>query len=128
MYREMVLTTRQAPVMYQVRRLSREGFATMDEIQVHLEKAATMETLTECRLYAMGLEQEFSQKEMAFDIIMRAFSRGITGEGETRLSLAGLGIPSAMIDLHLIREKLGLLRRISIPAEAAAPTIIGVEE
>ncbi|MBA7602867.1 hypothetical protein ES703_09963 [subsurface metagenome] len=128
MYREMVLTTRQLPVMYQVKRLSREGFATMEEIKVHLEKAAAMETLTECRLFAMELEQEFSQKEMAFDIIMRAFSRGVILEEETRGGLSGLGIPEAMLDLHLMREKLGLLRRISIPTEAAAPVIFGVEE
>jgi len=128
MYREQVLTSRQLPVMYQVKRLSREGFATMEEIKAHLEKAAAMVTLTETRLFAMELEQEFSQKEMAFDIIMRSFSRGITPEGETRKGLAGLGIPEAMLDLHLMREKLGLLRRISIPAEAAAPPLIGVEE
>ncbi len=128
MYREQVLTSRQLPVMYQVKRLSREGFATMAEINVHLEKAAAMETLTETRLFAMELEQEFSQKEMAFDIIMRSFSRGIIPEGETREGLAGLGIPGTMLDLHLMREKLGLLRRISIPAEAAAPPLIGVEE
>ncbi|MBA7572677.1 hypothetical protein ES708_14461 [subsurface metagenome] len=128
MYREQVLTSRQLPVMYQVKRLSREGFATMDEIKVHLEKAAAMVTLTETRLFAMELEQEFSQKEMAFDIIMRSFSRGIILESETRKGLAGLGIPELMLDLHLTREKLGLVRRISIPAEAAAPAIVGVEE
>ncbi|MBA7559830.1 hypothetical protein ES708_01446 [subsurface metagenome] len=128
MYREQVLTSRQLPVMYQVKRLSREGFATMEEIKAHLEKAAAMETLTETRLFAMELEQEFSQKEMAFDIILRSFSRGIISEGETRKGLTGLGIPAAMLDLHLTREKLGLLRRISIPTEAAAPALIGVEE
>ncbi|MBA7479981.1 hypothetical protein ES707_15425 [subsurface metagenome] len=128
MYREQVLTSRQLPVMYQVKRLSREGFATMEEIKAHLEKAAAMETLTETRLFAMELEQEFSQKEMAFDIIMRSFSRGIILESETRKGLAGLGIPAQMLDLHLTREKLGLVRRISIPAEAAAPAIVGVEE
>ncbi len=121
MFREQVLTARQLPVMYQVKRLSREGFATMEEISAHLEKAAKFETLTESRLFAMELEQEFSQKEMAFDIIMRSFSRGIILEDETRKGLAGLGIPPGMLDLHLMREKLGLLRRISIPAEAAAP-------
>ncbi len=128
MYREQVLTSRQLPVMYQVKRLSREGFATMEEINAHLAKAAAMETLTETRLFAMELEQEFSQKEMSFDIIMRSFSRGIILEGETRKGLAGLGIPDAMLDLHLMREKLGLLRRISIPVEEAAPAMIGVEE
>ncbi|GAH82304.1 unnamed protein product [marine sediment metagenome] len=65
---------------------------------------------------------------MAFDIIMRAFSRGLILEGETRKGLVGLGIPPTMLDLHLMREKLGLLRRISIPTEAAAPVMIGVEE
>ncbi|MBA7675884.1 hypothetical protein ES703_84123 [subsurface metagenome] len=128
MYREQVLTSRQLPVMYQVKRLSREGFATTAEIKAHLEKSAKFETLTESRLYAMELEQEFSQKEMAFDIIMRTFSRGIILESETRKGLAGLGIPEAMLDLHLLREKLGLVRRISIPTEPAAPAMIGVEE
>lgn len=128
MYREQVLVARQLPVMYQVKRLSREGFATTEEIKAHLEKAAAMVDMTECRLFAMELEQEFSQKEMAFDIIMRAFSRGIIPEAEASVGLAGLGIPGAMIDLHLMREKLGLMRRITIPAEAAAPPIIGVEE
>jgi len=128
MYREQVLTARQLPVMSQIRRLSREGFATMEEIKVHLEKAAGMETLTESRFFAMELEQEFARKEMAFDIMMSAFSRGITPEAEARRGLGGLGIPSAMLDLHFMREKLGLLRRISIPTEPAAPAIIGVEE
>ncbi|MBA7590180.1 hypothetical protein ES708_32288 [subsurface metagenome] len=128
MYREMVLTARQGPVMYQARRLSTEGFATQEEVKAHLEKAAGFETLTESRLYAMELEQEFYQKEMAFDIIMRAFTRGVILEEETRKGLTGLGIPGAMLDLHLIREKLGLVRRISIPAEPAAPPLIGVEE
>ena len=128
MYREQVLVARQLPVMSQVRRLSREGFATTEEIKAHLEKAAAMVDMTECRLFAMELEQEFCQKEMAFDIIMRAFSRGIIPEPETISGLAGLGIPGPMIDLHLFREKMGLMRRISIPTEAAAPPIIGVEE
>jgi len=128
MFREQVLTARQLPVMSQIRRLSREGFATMEEIKAHLEKAAKFETLTESRFFAMELEQEFAQKEMAFDIMMRAFSRGITSESETRKGLAGLGLPEVMLDLHFMREKLGLLRRISIPTEAAAPAIIGVEE
>lgn len=128
MYREQVLTARQLPVMSQIRRLSREGFATMEEINAHLEKAAAMETLTESRFFAMELEQEFARKEMAFDIMMRAFSRGITPESEARKGLAGLGIPEGMLDLHFMREKLGLLRRISIPTEPAAPAIIGVEE
>ncbi len=128
MFREQVLTARQLPVMSQIRRLSREGFATMEEIKAHLDKAAVMETLTESRFFAMELEQEFARKEMAFDIMMRAFSRGITPEGETRQGLAGLGVPEGMLDLHFMREKLGLLRRISIPTEPAAPAIIGVEE
>jgi len=128
MYREQVLTARQLPVMSQIRRLSREGFATMEEIKAHLDKAAAMETLTESRFFAMELEQEFARKEMAFDIMMRAFSRGITLEGETRKGLAGLGVPGTMLDLHFMREKLGLLRRISIPTEPAAPAMIGVEE
>lgn len=128
MYREQVLVARQLPVMYQVKRLSREGFASMEEIKAHLEKAAAMVDMTECRLFAMELEQEFSMKEMAFDIIMRSFSRGIIPEAEASRGLAGLGIPRDMIDLHLLREKLGLMRRITIPAEAAAPPIIGVEE
>ncbi|MBA7571408.1 hypothetical protein ES708_13171 [subsurface metagenome] len=128
MFREQVLTARQLPVMSQIRRLSREGFATMEEIKAHLEKAAAMETLTESRFFAMELEQEFARKEMAFDIMMRAFSRGIDSESEARKGLAGLGIPETMLDLHFMREKLGLLRRISIPTEAAAPALIGVEE
>ena len=128
MYREQVLTSRQLPVMSQIRRLSREGFATMEEIKAHLDKSAKFETLTESRLFAMELEQEFARKEMAFDIMMRAFSRGITSESEARKGLAGLGVPEEMLDLHFMREKLGLLRRISIPTEPAAPAIIGVEE
>ncbi|MBA7587161.1 hypothetical protein ES708_29179 [subsurface metagenome] len=100
----------------------------MEEIEAHLEKAAAMETLTESRFFAMELEQEFARKEMAFDIMMRAFSRGITSESEARKGLAGLGVPEEMLDLHFMREKLGLLRRISIPTEPAAPAMIGVEE
>lgn len=128
MYREQVLVARQLPVMSQVRRLSREGFSTIEEIRTHLEKAAGMEDMTEIRLFAMELELEFASKEMAFDIIMRAFTRGIIPESETRKGLAGLGVPRDLIDVHLLREKLGLLRRISIPTEEAAPPLIGVEE
>jgi len=122
MYKEQVKYARQQPVMYHLRRLAREGYYTIDQVKVVLSEVNAMEELDEIRLRAMALEQEYETFDMALDISLRAFSRGVIRESECRSNLSGLNVPSDLIDVHLAREKLGIIRRITwAPPEAVTP-------
>lgn len=128
MYQEQVKYARQQPVMYHLRRLAREGYYTIDQVKEILAEVNAMESLDDIRVRAMALEQEYETFDMALDISLRAFSRGVIQEKECRDNLSGLNIPRALIDVHLTREKLGIIRRISWTPPEQAPSMQYVEE
>ena len=128
MYQEQVKYARQQPVMYHLRRLAREGYYTIGKVKAVLDQVNKMESLDDIRVMAMALEQEFETFDMALDISLRAFSRGVIMESECRKNLAGLNIPVSLVDVHLAREKLGIIRRITWAPPEAAPSMQFVEE
>lgn len=129
MYREMVNLARIGPSFYQLRRLAREGFASFGKIREYIKQAEELPSLTEARLFAMELEREYGMKEMSLDIALRAFSRRVIDEGECKASLTSLGIPAEIADLHIMKEKLGLVRRVTIPLEEwELPPLLATEE
>jgi len=128
MYQEQVKYARQQPVMYHLRRLAREGYYTVAKVKEVLAEVNEMESLDDIRIMAMGLEQEYETFDMTLDISLRSFSRGVISESECRKNLAGLNIPVPLVDTHLAREKLGIIRRITWTAPETVPATQYVEE
>jgi len=113
MYREQVKQTRIGPVMPYLRKLYREGFIAIERVQETLVKAEATADLDSSRFSAMDLEREYERKTTALDISLRAFSRGIIPESEARSNLSGILVDGQILDNHILREKLGLIRRIN---------------
>jgi len=128
MYKEQVKYARQQPVMYQLRQLARDGYYTIDQVKDMLATANEMESVDDIRIMAMALEQEYQTFSTALDISLRAFSRGVIPESECRKNLTDLNVPGDLVDIHLTREKLGLLRRIPWTPPMEAPGIPFGEE
>jgi hypothetical protein len=126
MMRELYVQAKLQPIMSQARKLYREGFTTKEKVQEIIREAIDQPTLADVRLLSMELEQEYETKSMALDISLRAFTRGVIKEREARANLTALDLPGDMIDVHLYREKLGVIRRISwaAPEESAAFEIV----
>jgi len=119
---ELYTQAKLQPIMSQIRRLYREGFTTREGAQEFIAQAMEQPTLADVRLLAMDLEQSYESKSTAFDITLRAFSRGVISEGECRDALEGLAIPSYVVDEQLYREKLGIIRRVTwTPPVTLAP-------
>lgn len=118
MYETQVKDTRQGMVMGQLRRQLREGYTTMGEARATLDEVTGMEDLDDIRMLSMELEQETTLKDMAVDIHLSSFTRGITSEAECRKNLGRIIISGDIIDLQLLRTKLGLMRRLSVAVEA----------
>ena len=77
----------------------------------------------------MDLEQEYESKSTALDITLRAFSRGIINERESRKVLEPIIVVGEILNNHLLREQLGLIRRLSIAQpQETIPGIQVVEE
>ena len=128
MYREQVREARQRATIPLIRRAFREGFFDADLVRAHLETVAGMENMTDTRIFAMELERELSIKDTAVDIILQAFARGIIPEGECYGNLAGLIVAGEIVDLHVTRTKLGLIRRVTLPTPEPEPAYQFVEE
>jgi len=128
MYEEMVFTVKLTPSLYQIRRLYREGFIDMDGVEKHLEEIRKLPDLTQARLYALKLEREYEVKDLMLDVITRALGRGALTPDEARRELRELGLPTDLADLHIARERLGLLRRPRIEAPPPIPVIEVIPE
>ena len=129
MYMEQVTQTRILPVMPQARRLYREGFISRERMGDILSRAAGSSNLGDIRLEAVDLEREYELLALAQDISLYAFSRGMITEGECTENLSGFMDSGEMISLQILREQVGLVRRItiSLPEPERAPLQI-VEE
>ncbi|MFQ5826173.1 MAG: hypothetical protein ACE5IA_02340 [Dehalococcoidia bacterium] len=128
MYREMVFTSKVTPSMFHLRRLLRDGFTTPEAIRERLAEVAALPNLLEARLFAFGVEREYEQKSGDRDIILRAFSRGLITEGEARQGLEELGLVADTRAQELMREKLGLVRRVSLEVPQVTTTVEIIEE
>jgi len=112
MMRELVTGTKLMPVLGTLRSLTREGFITQEEVGERIAQVLAIPNLTEIRLFAFTLESEYDSKVTERDIILRAYSRGIITEGEAYEGLGNLGIAGEKLQLEVLREKLGLVRRV----------------
>jgi hypothetical protein len=122
MMRELYEQSKLAPVLGQIRRLRREGFTDSSGARRLMDEALALPALQDVRLLSMDLEEQYEQKSVALDISLRAFSRGVISENECRRNLGALELPGDTIDVHLDREKLGIIRRLTwSPAEDGAP-------
>ena len=117
MYRELVTATRQGIVLGQLRRQLREGYLELAELRETLDQVTAMDNLDDIRIMAMELEQDTALKDMAVDIHLSAFTRGVIPESECIKNLRGIIKSTELIDLQMMRTKLGLLRRLSIAVE-----------
>jgi len=115
MYDELVKATRQGIVLGQLRRQLREGYLELGEVRETLTEVAAMDKLDDIRVMAMELEQDTTLKDMAVDIHLSAFTRGVIPESECVRNMRGIIKSEQLIDLQMMRTKLGLLRRLAIP-------------
>lgn len=129
MMRELRTSAKLIPVMGALRRLARDGFLTAEEARLEMDRVVALPTFVEIRSAALILEQEYERKTMKRDIVLRAYSRGIVNEAEALQGLEELGIRGEPAQLEVLREKLGLVRRVTLEAAAAAPPVeLAVEE
>lgn len=128
MYKEMALAAKLGPNFFQLRRLSREHFITIDELRNRMDAIKALPDVTEARVYAIELEREYEIKDLTLDIITRSFTRGLISEMEAISSLIRLGLPSEIAELQILREKLGLVRKIKLEAPEIPQTWEVVEE
>lgn len=116
MYREQVRATRQRPAAYQIKRLYRDGFVTIEKSQELLAWAELLPSLVDIERYAMELERDYDMRDLARDIILRAYSRGVITEKAAGDSLLRLGMQLDIAMMEILRERLGLLKKVRLEA------------
>jgi hypothetical protein len=128
MYRSQAAAAKMGPAVTQLRRLAREQFITLDEYRSRRAQAGEVKDMEEASVLAMEYEREYEIKDLTLDIIMQSYTRGLISEAAAAASLIRLGLPEEIADLHILREKLGLVRKIKIELPPVTQTWEVVEE
>lgn len=127
MYKVQAADAKLLPVRYQLRRLAKEHFITLEEAKARLAEAAALPSLEDARELALEWEREYEVKDLTLDIVSRAYTRNILSEGEFREELKKLGLPEKIAEMQVLRERLGLIRKVTIAAPPAMPVVVEVE-
>lgn len=128
MYRELVLASRQTPVLSIASKMYREGYYNREDVQAILNHAITFDNLQDIRLYAMELSKELEDRSQAVDININAFAKGVISESECRSNLARVMKSGTAIDNNLLRKKLGLIRSVSWSPPTTTTVLEYIEE
>ena len=119
MFRRQYYDTLEKPVQGILGKLVREGFVSTEGAREVIARVDEMTDINDVKALSLELQTVYEEKSQLLDISLRAFSRGIIPESEARSNLADILIRGSTVDIHITREKLGLIRRLSwTPPEA----------
>lgn len=128
MYKWMAGDVRIGRFRTPLRGMLRDGFMTLEDVAWAMDAGRLMENIDQAIESGVELDLELDRKRDHRDIILRSFTRGMISEAEAMDQLIDIPMTKEKAWLEMLREKLGLYRRVRLEIEEEPAPLIVVEE